>query len=166
MSWSQVTLSTVPNCQYTMLERVVLSAMSWTKDIRAVNIAEMARPERTIVSGDVSVSLTRASMIPVASMANAKEQSIVVVALSTEIVTDVRPVTLPPFRNIMAKAPPNADALDMPSVLGEAIGLRRMVCMTAPDTPRIAPPEIAARIGLSLRSQTVLEFHVSSGKMR
>jgi hypothetical protein len=47
---------------------------------------------------------------------------------------------------IMAKDAPNAEALDIPSVKGEASGLRRIHCITAPATARPAPANKAPTI--------------------
>ena len=49
----------------------------------------------------------------------------------------------PALRKMMANDAPNAAALDMPKVNGEASGLRRMHCMTTPATARPAPASTA-----------------------
>lgn len=53
---------------------------------------------------------------------------------------------LPAPRKIMAKDAPNAEALDIPNVKGEASGLRRIHCITTPATARPAPANKAPTI--------------------
>jgi hypothetical protein len=63
---------------------------------------------------------------------------------------------LPAPRKMMAKEAPNAEALDMPNVKGEARGLRRIHCITTPATARPAPAAKAPAILTMRMFQMVL----------
>ena len=51
---------------------------------------------------------------------------------------------VPAPKKTMARLAPNAAAFETPRVAGEARGLRREVCMTAPATARPAPATMPA----------------------
>lgn len=53
--------------------------------------------------------------------------------------------TFPPLSMMMATLAPRTDAFDTPSVIGDAIGLFKQVCMIRPDIDRPIPHKTAAR---------------------
>lgn len=64
-------------------------------------------------------------------------------------------IALPAPRKIMAKEAPNAAALDIPKVKGEARGFRRMHCITTPATAKPAPASKAPMIRTMRMFQTI-----------
>lgn len=56
---------------------------------------------------------------------------------------------------IIARAAPKAELEEIPKVKGEASGLPKIICITAPDKPRQEPAVIAIRISGNLIFSTI-----------
>lgn len=66
---------------------------------------------------------------------------------------------MPQYDAMRENDAPNAAAFDMPRVYGEASGLRRTLCITAPDIARVAPITTAAS------TRGILTRHMSTARV-